>query len=65
MSIPFEENLKKLETIVQTLEEGNIDLDSALKEFEQGIKLSRQCQKKLSDAEKKVEVLLKKGSAIE
>jgi len=60
MSENFEENLKKLEEIVQTLDSGTITLDDALKAFEQGVKLSRGCHKKLQDAEKKVEILLKK-----
>ena len=55
----FEEALKKLEKIVDGLEEGNIPLDEALDKYEEGIKLSRFCAKKLEDAKKKVEILLK------
>ncbi|OGG96602.1 MAG: exodeoxyribonuclease VII small subunit [Candidatus Lambdaproteobacteria bacterium RIFOXYD12_FULL_49_8] len=59
MATKFEENLKQLEEIVETLEEGEIDLDQALKSFEAGVKLSRACHKELAVAEKKVELLLK------
>jgi len=57
----FESALKRLEEIVQKLEEGNLSLDDSLKLFEEGIQLSRFCTKKLSEAEKKVEKLIKIG----
>ena len=57
----FESALKRLEEIVQKLEEGNLSLDDSLKLFEEGIQLSRFCTKKLSEAEKKVEKLTKIG----
>lgn len=62
MKANFEENLKQLEAIVESLEEGPADLDQALKSFEAGIKLSRACHKELSEAQKRVEVLLKDES---
>jgi exodeoxyribonuclease VII small subunit len=55
----FEDALNKLEKIVSKLEEGDIPLEDSLKLFEEGIKLSRLCNQKLDEAEKKVEVLLK------
>ena len=55
----FEDALKKLEKIVGDLENGNIPLDEALEKYEEGIKLSRACAKKLEVAKKKVEILLK------
>ena len=55
----FEESLKKLEVIVQKLEDGDLTLDESLKLFEEGIKLSRLCTKQLEEAERKVEILLK------
>jgi exodeoxyribonuclease VII small subunit len=55
----FEEALKKLEEIVTQLEQGDLSLDESLKLFEEGIRLSRRCTKKLDEAEKKVEILLK------
>jgi len=55
----FEEALKKLEKIVDDLEDGSLSLDEALEKYEEGIRLSRMCQKKLEVAKKKVEILLK------
>ena len=55
----FEKALKRLEEIVNKLESGNLPLDESLKIFEEGVKLSRFCTKKLDEAERKVEVLLK------
>lgn len=63
--IKFEDALKKLEKIVDDLEGGNLSLDDALSRYEEGIKLSKLCAKKLEAAKKKVEILLKSedGSA--
>ena len=55
----FEDNLNRLEEIVRKMESGDLSLDEALKAFEEGIKLSRLCAKKLDEAERRVEVLLK------
>ncbi len=55
----FEKNLEKLEQIVQNLEKGELTLEDALKQFEEGIRLARQCEKALSEAERKIEILLK------
>lgn len=55
----FEEALKKLEKIVGDLESGNLPLDESLEKYEEGIRLSRMCAKKLEVARKKVEILLK------
>ena len=57
--LSFEKALEKLEKIVSDLEAGNISLEDALSRYEEGIKLSRLCQEKLSQAEKKIEVLSK------
>ena len=57
--IKFEKALERLEKIVGELEEGNIPLDEALKKYEEGIKLSRPCNEKLNQAEKKIQVLSK------
>lgn len=51
--IKFENALKRLEEIVEKLEEGNLDLDQSLGLFEEGIKLSKICNKKLKDAKKR------------
>ena len=55
--IKFEKALERLETIVEELEAGNIPLEEALKKYEEGIRLSAACQKKLAQAEKKIEIL--------
>lgn len=55
----FEKDLEKLEKIVDTLEEGGLPLDDSIKKFEEGIKLAKRCEKALSAAEKKIEVLTK------
>ena len=55
----FEDALNKLEKIVSKLEEGDIPLEESLKLFEEGIRLSRFCNQKLDEAERKVEILLK------
>lgn len=61
----FEEALKKLEKIVEELENGSISLESALEKYKEGIELSQLCSKKLEAAKKKVEILIKSqdGSA--
>jgi len=55
----FEKDLEKLEQIVEALEEGGLSLDESLKRFEEGIKLRRRCEKALTAAEKKIEMLTK------
>jgi exodeoxyribonuclease VII small subunit len=55
----FETALKKLEEVVKKLEGGELSLDDSLKAFEEGVKLSGFCTRKLNDAEKRVEVLIK------
>ena len=55
----FEAALARLEEIVQALEKGDLPLEQSLKLFEEGIKLSRLCNKRLEDAERRVEILLK------
>ena len=55
----FEDALSKLEKIVSKLEEEEISLEESLKFFEEGVRLSRFCNQKLDEVEKKVEILLK------
>ncbi|MBO9481917.1 MULTISPECIES: exodeoxyribonuclease VII small subunit [Gammaproteobacteria] len=57
-SFAFEQSLAELETLVQKMESGDLSLEESLKAFEQGIKLTRGCQKALTDAEQKVQQLL-------
>jgi exodeoxyribonuclease VII small subunit len=56
----FEKAMESLEKIVQELESGELALEEALKKFEEGIKLSRQCASKLEESEKKIALLMEK-----
>ena len=55
----FEASLEALERIVQQLESGDLPLEKSLELFEQGIRLSRECQERLSQAERRIEILLR------
>jgi exodeoxyribonuclease VII small subunit len=55
----FEAALRELEQIVEQLEAGDLPLERSLELFEQGVSLSRACQKRLDEAERRVEILLK------
>ncbi len=55
----FEKAIKKLELIVQQLESGDQPLEEAVKNFEEGIKLSKFCSEKLDETEKRITILLK------
>ena len=57
--LKFEEALKKLEKIVDDLENGELSLDEALKKYEEGIELSRVCAQRLDNAKKKIDILTK------
>ena len=57
--VSFEKALKQLEEIVHKLESGELGLEESLKLFEEGVKLSRMCNKKLELAERKIEMLTK------
>lgn len=57
----FERSLARLEEVVRKLESPQLSLDEAMKLFEEGVALSRECQKQLEEAEGKVEILLKKA----
>ena len=57
----FERSLTRLEEVVRKLEGANLSLDEAMKLFEEGVQLSRDCQKQLEQAEGRVEILLKKA----
>jgi len=59
MNLPFEDAIKRLETIVAKLETGETPLEESLKLFEEGMSLIRYCQRKLDEVEKKVELLIK------
>jgi exodeoxyribonuclease VII small subunit len=57
----FEEAMKRLETIVESLERGDLSLEESLKIFEEGMKLLHFCSKKLEEAEQKVTILIKES----
>ena len=60
--LPFEEALKKLETIVESMESEDLPLETLLARYEQGTRLARLCQEKLGDAELKVQQLEKNSA---
>lgn len=55
----FEASLQELERIVRNLESGDLSLEESLKLFEDGVKISRQCQERLNQAERRIEILMK------
>lgn len=61
-NLSFEETLQALESIVGQLEMGNLTLDEALNEFEKGIKLAKQGQAQLQNAEQRIQILLSENS---
>ena len=60
----FEKNMSDLENIVTELEKGDLNLDESISQFEEGIKISKQCNKILEDAEKKITILLEKDGEV-
>lgn len=58
----FEQALEELNQLVNKMESGDISLEDALKHFERGIQLTRQCQQALQEAEQKVSILSEKNS---
>ena len=63
--IDFESSLKELESIVDKLEDENINLEGSVKSFEKGINIVKECQKELQSAELKIKKLLDDGSTSE
>ena len=61
----FESSLKELETIIEVLEDENINLEDSVKTFEKGVNLVKECQKQLSQAELKVKKLLDNGNTVD
>jgi len=59
--IDFESAMRDLEALVERLEQGDLPLEESLAAFERGVMLTRSCQTALSEAEQKVEILLKKA----
>ena len=64
VDINFEKALDELESIVEDLESGDLSLENSLKSFEEGIKLARQCQEKLSQAELQVQKLIEEDGEL-
>ena len=60
----FENKMEQLEKIVTELEKGDMNLDDSLVKFEEGMKISKECNKILQDAEKKITILLEKDGEI-
>ncbi len=58
-NLSFEQSMSELESLVENMEKGEMSLDESLSAFEEGIKLTRSCQKSLQEAEQKVEILMK------
>ena len=59
----FESALSELESLVKTLEDGNLTLEQSLELFERGVELSRYCHTRLEEAEKRIEILTEQGEA--
>lgn len=62
LDLPFEEALKKLESIVESMEADDLPLETLLARFEEGTKLSKICETKLAEAELKIQQLEKNAS---
>ena len=58
--VDFEQSLRELEGLVERMERGESSLEQSLKDFEQGIALTRRCQQALQQAEQKVSILMNK-----
>ena len=58
MKRSFEEQIAELEQIINELENGNLNLDDSVAKFEEGMKISKECNKMLENAEKKITILL-------
>ena len=55
----FESSLEELERVVRELEQGDMPLERSLELFEQGVALSRECQERLNQAERRIEILMR------
>ena len=61
----YEDSLERLEEIVQRLESGNLTLDESLRLFEEGTRLTKVCQRRLTEAELRIERLVGEGGEVE
>ena len=64
-NLNFEDSLAKLESIVDALEDNDVSLEESVKKFEEGIKLVKDCQKQLQEAELKVNKLMGDGEILD
>ena len=62
--LSFEEMIEQLERIANELEKGDLDLDKSVEKFEEGMKLSKECNQLLEKAEKRITVLLQEGDNV-
>jgi exodeoxyribonuclease VII small subunit len=62
--VSFEQSLADLETLVTKMETGDLSLDESLAAFESGVKLTRDCQTMLDEAEQKVQILTEKDGEL-
>ena len=62
--IDFEASLGELEQLVEQMEDGELSLEESLKAFEQGVKLTRECQQALKQAEQKVQLLTEQNGEL-
>lgn len=60
----FEEMIDELEEVVQSLERDNLNLDESIAKFESGMKLAKNCNKKIEEAEKKITILLNENGEV-
>lgn len=63
-TIDFEKTLSQLENIVEQMESGELNLEQSLQAFEQGVKLTRDCQQALTSAEQKVQLLMEQNNEV-
>ena len=62
--LSFEELVTKLEDVTNKLEKDNLNLDESIKLFEEGMEISKKCNKRLEEAEKKITILLQDGEDV-
>jgi len=60
--LSFEQGLEKLESIVEQMESGELPLDALMKNYEEGTQLLKRCERKIKEAEKKIEILRNKDA---
>ncbi len=64
-ALDFEQTLRELESVVERLERGDLPLEEALRVFERGVDLTRQCQGALRSAQQRVDALMKRNGELE